>query len=96
MTDAKTRLAEQEIEIKTTGSKLQLSLSESEKLKTSLVAKKKKIWAEEKTLLIQRAETAKAALGEVTTELTGLKSHVSQMVSAIFGKSLVLITCTLF
>ena len=95
LTDAKTRLADQEAEIKTADSKLQLSLSETEKLKTSLTAKKKS-WAEEKTLLIQRAETAEAALEEVTTELTGLKNRVSQMVSAIFGKSSVLITYTLF
>ena len=86
LNDAKTRLAEQETEIKTTDSKLQLGLSETEKLKTSLAAKMKS-WAKEKMLLIQRAETAKAALGEVTTELTGLKNHVSQMVSAIIGKS---------
>ena len=38
--------------------------------------------------IIQRAEIAEAALKEVTTELTGLKNHVSQMVSAIFGESL--------
>ena len=95
LTDAKTRLADQEAEIKTADSKLQLSLSETEKLKTSLTAKKKS-WAEEKTLLIQRAETAEAALEEVTTELTGLKNRVSQMVSAIFGKSSVLITYTFF
>ena len=85
MTDAKTQLAEQETEIKTTDSKLQLSLSESKKLKTSLAAKKKS-WAEEKTLLIQHAETAEEALEEATTELTGLKNRVSQMVSAIFGE----------
>ena len=95
LTDAKTRLADQEAEIKTADSKLQLSLSETEKLKTSLTTKKKS-WAEEKTLLIQRAETAEAALEEVTTELTGLKNRVSQMVSAIFGKSFVLIIYTLF
>ena len=95
LTDAKTRLADQEAEIKSADSKLQLSLSETEKLKTSLTAKKKS-WAEEKTLLIQRAETAEAALEEVTTELTGLKNRVSQMVSAIFGKSSVLITYTFF
>ena len=95
LTDAKTRLADQEAEIKTADSKLQLSLSETEKLKTSLTAKKKS-WAEEKTLLIQRAEKAEAALEEVTTELTGLKNRVSQMVSAIFGKSSVLITYTFF
>ena len=95
LTDAKTRLTNQEAEIKTADSKLQLSLSEIEKLKTSLTAKKKS-WAEEKTLLIQRAETAEAALEEVTTELTGLKNRVSQMVSAIFGKSSILITYTFF
>ena len=95
LTDAKTRLADQEAEIKSADSKLQLSLSETEKLKTSLTAKKKS-WAEEKTLLIQRAETAEAALEEVTTELTGLKNRVSQMVSAIFGKPSVLIFYTFF
>ena len=95
LTDAKTRLTDQEAEIKTADSKLQLSLSETEKLKTSLTAKKKS-WAEEKTLLVQRAETAEAALEEVTSELIGLKNRVSQMVSAIFGKSSVLITYTLF
>ena len=95
LTDVKTRLADQEAEIKTANSKLQLSLSETEKLKTSLTEKKKS-WADEKTLLIQHAETAEAALEEVTTELTGLKNHVSQTVSAIFGKSFVLITYTLF
>ena len=93
LTDAKTRLTDQEAEIKTANSKLQLSLSKTEKLKTSLTAKKKS-WAEEKTLLMQRTETAEAALEEVTTELTGLKNFVSQMVSAIFGKSFVLIIYT--
>ena len=33
--------------------------------------------AEEKTVLIQRAEKAEATLEEVTTELTGLKHRVS-------------------
>ena len=64
-----------------------------EKLKTSLTAKKK-TWAEEKMLLTQRAKKAEAALEEVTTELTELKDRVSQMVSAIFGTSSVLIFCT--
>ena len=95
LTDAKTRLAAQETEIKNADSKLQLSLSEAEKLKTSFDVEKKS-WADEKTLLIQRAETAEAALKEVTTELTGLKNRVSQMVSAIFGESFALVTCTLF
>ena len=85
--DAKTRLAAQEIGIKNADSKLQLSLSEAEKLKTSFDVEKKS-WADEKTLLTQHAETAEAALKEVIAELTVLKSCVSQMVSAIFGESL--------
>ena len=95
LTDAKTRLEDQEAEIKSVDSKLQLSLAEMEKLKTSLTAKKKS-WAEEKTLRVQCAETVEATLEEVTTELTGLKNRVSQMVSTIFGKSSILITCTFF
>ena len=86
---------DQEAEIKSTDSKLQLSLREMEKLKTSLTAKKKS-WAEEKTLPTQRAEKAEAALEEVTTKLTRLKNRVSQMVSAIFGKPSVLIFYTFF
>ena len=95
LTDAKTRLADQEAEIKSADSKLQLSLAEMEKLRTSLTAKKK-TWAEEKTLLTQRAEKAETALEEDTTELTRLKNRVSQMVFAIFGTSSVLICCTFF
>ena len=76
LADAKTRLASQETEINNTESKLQLSLSEAEKLKASFDVEKKSR-ADEKTLLTQRAETAEAALKEVTAELTGLKSRVS-------------------
>ena len=94
LTNAKTRLADQEAKIKDADFKLQLSLGETENLKNILTTKKK-TWAEEKTLLTQRAEKAEAALEEVTTELTGLKNRVSQMVSAIFGKSSVLTFCTL-
>ena len=89
------RLADQEAEIKNADSKLQLSLSEAEKLKTSFDAEKKS-WADEKTLSTQRAETTEVALKGVTTELTGLKNHVSQMVSTIFGESFALVTYTLF
>ena len=85
LTDAKSRLASQEAEIKSANSKLQISLSETENLKTSFTAKKK-TWADEKTLLTQRVEKAEAALEEVSIELNGLKGRVSQMVAAIFGK----------
>ena len=86
LNDAKTRLANQESETRKAESKFQFSIAESEKLKTSFEAEKS-TWAEEKTALMQRAEKAEAALQDVTTELTGLKRRVSQMVSAIFGES---------
>ena len=86
LSEAKIRLAAQEIETKKAESKFQLSVCEVEKLKTSFTAEKE-AWANEKTALMQRAEKAEAALEEVTAELTGLKNHVSQMISAIFSKS---------
>ena len=85
LNDAKTRLPTQETETRKAESKFQFSVAESEKLKTSFEAEKK-TWAKEKTALTQRAEKADATLEEVTTELTGLKRRVSQMVSAIFGE----------
>ena len=47
----------------------------------------KRALADEKIALINRAEKAEAALEEATGELSGLKRHISQIVSAIFGKS---------
>ena len=85
LNDAKTRLASHESELKSSTSKLQISLSETENLKTGFAAKEK-TWEDEKTLLTRRAETAETALKEISTELNGLKGQVSQMVAAIFGK----------
>ena len=76
MSETKIQLSTQETETKKTESKLQLSVFEAEKLKTSFSAEKK-TWADEKTALTQRAETAEAALKEITAELTGLKYRVS-------------------
>ena len=86
LADAKIWLENQESETRKVDSKFQFSVAETEKLKTSFEVERN-TWAEEKTALIQRAEKAEAALEEVTTELTGLKCHVSQMVVAIFDKS---------
>ena len=86
MTDLKSRLETQETEIKKADTKFKFSVSEQEKLKKEFEAERK-AWADEKVALINRAEKAEAALEEVTGELAGLKRHVSQMVSAIFGKS---------
>ena len=47
----------------------------------------RKTWAEEKAVLVSRAEQAEKALRERTAEPSGLKRHVSQMVATIFGKS---------
>ena len=73
-------------ELQKADTKLKFSVSEQEKLKKEFETEKK-AWADEKTTLISRAEKAEAALAEATGELTGLKRHVSQMVSVIFGKS---------
>ena len=75
----------QELETQRANSKFEFSVSEQEKLKADFEVEKN-AWAVEKTALTHRAEKAEATLEEVTTELSGLKHHVSQMVSAIFGK----------
>ena len=82
----KSRLEFQESELEEANNKFEFSVSEQEKLKKELEAKKKD-WADEKTALISRAEKAEKTLEEITGELAGLKRHISQMVSAIFGKS---------
>ena len=87
MTDLKSRLEAQETETQRVNYKFKFSVSEQEKLKKEFEAEKK-AWADEKTALINRAEKAEAALEEITGELSSLKRHISQMVSAIFGKSL--------
>ena len=81
----KTRLELQESETQKANSKFEFSVAESEKVKNDFEVEKN-AWAEEKIALTQQAEKAEAALQEATTELTGLKLQVSQMVSAIFGK----------
>ena len=86
LSELKNRLEAQETETQKANSKFQFNVAEQEKLKSEFGIEKK-VWAEEKIALTQRAETAETALEEVTTELSGLKRHVSQMVSAIFGKS---------
>ena len=86
LSELKNRLELQETETRRANSKFEFSVSEQEKLKADFEIEKK-AWAEEKIALTHRAEKTKVALEEVTTELSGLKLHVSQMVSAIFGKS---------
>ena len=85
MDDLRTRLELQESETRKVVSKFKFSLDEMEKLETGFVAERI-AWAEEKTVLVQRAENAEASLQEVGAELTGLKHHITQMTIAIFGK----------
>ena len=86
LSELKTRLELQESETQKANTKFEFSISEAEKLKASYEVEKSG-WSEEKIALTQQAEKAETALEEATTELTGLKRQVSQMVSAIFGKS---------
>ena len=73
-------------ETRKANAKFEFSVAAQEKLKKKFETERK-TWAKEKTALLSRAEQAEAALTERTAELSGLKRHVSQMVSAIFGKS---------
>ena len=86
LSELKNHLELQETETQRANSKFEFNVSEQEKLKADFEVEKKS-WAEEKIALTHRAEKAEASLEEVTTELSGLKNHVSQMVSTIFGKS---------
>ena len=86
VSDLKDRLEAQETETQRAYSKFEFSISEQEKLKKDFEMEKK-AWADEKIALVNRAEKAEVALEEATAELSGLKRHVSQMVSTIFGKS---------
>ena len=87
ISELKTRLKTQESETQKANSKFEFSVSEQEKLKNKFEAERK-AWADEKVVLLHRAEQVEATLAETTAELSGLKRHVSQMVSAIFGKLL--------
>ena len=87
ISDLKTRLKTQEKETQKANAKFEFSVFAQEKLKKKFETERK-AWADEKTALLSRAEQAEAALTERTAELSGLKRHVSQMVSAIFGKLL--------
>ena len=86
LSELKNRLELQETETRRANSKFEFSVSETEKLKAGFETGKNSL-AEEKIALTQRAKKAEAALEEVTPEFFGLKCQVSQMVSAIFGKS---------
>ena len=86
LADLKSRLKTQELETQKANSKFEFSVSEQEKL-TQNFESEKKIWADEKSSLVTRGETAETALAEATTELSDLKWQISQMVT-IFGKLL--------
>ena len=86
ISELKNRLKTQETETRKANAKFESSIAAQEKLKKKFEAERT-TWAEEKAALASRAEQAEAALTERTAELSGLKRHVSQMVSAIFSKS---------
>ena len=86
VSDLKNRLEAQETETQRANSKFEFSVSEQEKLQADFEVERK-TWADEKKALTQRAVNSEAALEKVTNELSGLNRPVTQMVTAIFGKS---------
>ena len=94
ISELKNRLKTQETETRKANAKFEFSVAAQEKLKKKFEVERK-AWADEKTALLSRAEQAEAALTERTAELSGLKRHVSQMVSAIFGKSFCMLLTSL-
>ena len=88
ITDLKSQLKTQELEAQKANSKFEFSVFEQEKLKKKFEPEKK-AWVDERASLVTRAETAEASLAAATNELFDLKRHISQMVSAIFGKPLI-------
>ena len=84
--DLKNRLQAQETKTQRANSKFEFSVSEQEKLKADFEVERK-TWADEKNALTQRVVDSEAALEKATNELSGLKRYVTQMVTAIFGKS---------
>ena len=87
LVDVMNRLEHQEAKTRKVDSKFKFSLEENEKLKAGFTTEKAG-WEKEKVTLLQRAEAAESSLKETTAELTGLKRHISQMTSAIFGKQI--------
>ena len=85
--DLKSQLKLQVLETQKANSKFEFSISEQEKLKKNFESEKQ-AWVDERAALVTRAETVEASLAEATTELSDLKRQISQIVSAIFGKSL--------
>ena len=85
LVDVKNRLEHQEAETRKADSKFKFSLDENEKLK-AIFATERAVWEEEKASLLQKAEAAESSLRETNAELNGLKCHISQMTSSIFGK----------
>ena len=86
ISDLKNRLQSQETETQRANTKFEFSVSEQEKLKANFEVERK-TWADENNDLTQWADKAEATLEKVTNELSGLKRHVTQMVTTIFGKS---------
>ena len=84
--DLRNRLQAQDSETQRANSKFEFSVSEQEKLKADFEAERK-TWADEKNALTQRVDNSEAALEKATNEWSGLKRHVTQMFTTIFGKS---------
>ena len=86
ITELRNRLAKTESAAAKAKKDLAVSLTTAEQLK-NFFEEERTAFEVQKNDLEKRAKDVEEALNPVTEELTGLKRHVSQMVSAIFGKS---------
>ena len=87
ITELRNNLALQETASTKAKEELTLALASMEKLKKDFEAERS-TWEVEKAALEKRAIDAEAALNPVTEELSGLRQHINDMASAIFGKCL--------
>jgi hypothetical protein len=84
--DLKKNIKLQQAETSKAKLELKTSFEEIDKLKAGFDADRA-AWETDKATLAKRTEEAEAALKPVTEELFGLKQHIIQMTSAIFGKT---------
>ena len=85
VTDLKKSLAQQQTGLAETEEKWQLCSIELEKVKADFEAYKQ-TGETKQAALLKRAEDAEGQLQPVTEELSNLKSHISRMIGAVFGK----------
>ena len=86
-TELRNNLAFQETASTKAKEELSLALASMEKLKKDFEAERS-TWEVQRAALEKRAKNTEATPNPVTDELSGLKQHIDDMTSAIFGEYL--------